>query len=83
MAHYIMALLGQNDPASEMFSRMGGEGGRLGDYVFNQEGSWQSRRLVYHFPDAVFQRWIKLLRSLWRIRMPTDPYLRPRRSSMI
>lgn len=53
MAHYIMALLGHNDPASEMFSRMGREGGRLGDYVFNQEGSWQSRRLAYHFPDAV------------------------------
>jgi E3 ubiquitin-protein ligase RNF115/126 len=41
MAHYIMALLGHNDPVSEMFNRMGGEGGRLGDYVFNQEGIWQ------------------------------------------
>jgi len=37
MAHYIMAMLGHNDPVSEMFSNMGGEGGRMGDYVFNQE----------------------------------------------
>jgi len=40
MAHYIMAMLGHNDPVSEMFSNMGGEGGRMGDYVFNQEGIW-------------------------------------------
>ena len=39
MAHYVMALLGHNDPASEMFSRMSGEGGRMGDYVFDQEGT--------------------------------------------
>ncbi|KAK2461427.1 hypothetical protein APHAL10511_005890 [Amanita phalloides] len=37
MMHYIMALLGHNDPTFDMFSHMGAEGGRMGDYVFNQE----------------------------------------------
>ena len=44
MAQYIMALLGNNNHISEMFSQrfgadfFGGEGGRMGDYVFSQEG---------------------------------------------
>lgn len=41
MAQYLMALLGR-DPLSEVFMRGTGEEGpqrgRLGDYVFNQEG---------------------------------------------
>jgi hypothetical protein len=79
MAHYIMAMLGRNDPVSEM---LGGEEGRMGDYVFNQEGIWQSRRFMCHFL-MLYQRWIKLLHNLWRIRMPIDQFLRLRRSSMV
>ncbi|KAF8640752.1 hypothetical protein AX17_000403 [Amanita inopinata Kibby_2008] len=43
MAQYLMAMLGHNDPISELLSRrLGGDitgtqDGRLGDYVFNQE----------------------------------------------
>ncbi|KAF8634952.1 hypothetical protein AX15_000679 [Amanita polypyramis BW_CC] len=43
MAQYIMALLGNNNHIAEMLSRrlgadfFGGEGGRMGDYVFSQE----------------------------------------------
>lgn len=40
MAQYLMALLGQRDPSNEMFGRGLGDlsDGRMGDYVFNQEG---------------------------------------------
>jgi E3 ubiquitin-protein ligase RNF115/126 len=41
MAQYLMALLGQRDPTNEMFGRGLGDltDGRMGDYVFNQEGT--------------------------------------------
>lgn len=42
MAHYLMSLLGQHDPVAALFAGgLGGglpENGRMGDYVFNQEG---------------------------------------------
>lgn len=43
MAQYLMALLGHRDPFTEMFMRGMGDTthagpGRMGDYVFNQEG---------------------------------------------
>lgn len=39
MAQYLMALLGQRDPFSELLARgMGDNPGQMGDYVFNQEG---------------------------------------------
>jgi hypothetical protein len=37
MAQYIMALLGR-DPFGGMFEGGGPQSGRMGDYVFNQEG---------------------------------------------
>jgi len=41
MAHYLMSLLGQQDPVASLFAGgLGGslpENGRMGDYVFNQE----------------------------------------------
>lgn len=44
MAQYLMALLGQRDPS--VFARGMGDNpaanGRMGDYVFNQEGSMVS-----------------------------------------
>ena len=40
MAQYLMALLGQRDPSNEMFGQRLTDlsDGRMGDYVFNQEG---------------------------------------------
>lgn len=78
MAHYIMAMLGRNNPVSEM---LGGEDGRMGDYVFNQEGNWQSQRSMCH-SLMLYQHWIKSLHNLWRTRMPTDQSLHLRRSSI-
>jgi len=37
MAQYLMALLGHRDPL--LFGGAGLENGRMGDYVFNQEGT--------------------------------------------
>lgn len=41
MAQYLMALLGHRDP-SMMFGGLP-ENGRMGDYVFNQEGKLSSQ----------------------------------------
>lgn len=42
MAQYLMALLGHRGPHSDLFGTLGdpAERGRMGDYVFNQEGSF-------------------------------------------
>jgi E3 ubiquitin-protein ligase RNF115/126 len=49
MAQYLMALLGQRDPSNEMFGPGLGDlaDGRMGDYVFNQEGNVS--RLTWSF----------------------------------
>jgi hypothetical protein len=60
MAQYLMAMLGQRDPSHEMFGRGLGDlaDGRMGDYVFNQEGNFY---LVCHdhlIFDPTIQPWI-------------------------
>ncbi|KAJ7170195.1 hypothetical protein C8R46DRAFT_1350073 [Mycena filopes] len=59
MARYLMALLGR-EHLSDVFARGMGEGpaaGRMGDYVFNQEGTLISRYLTIPFkcPQALDQ----------------------------
>lgn len=48
MAQYLMALLGQRDPSNEMFGR-GLSDGRMGDYVFNQEGNFRFLIATFHY----------------------------------
>ena len=51
MAQYLLALLGNRDPLSQMLAAgLGGPGGpesgRMGDYVFNQDGLLDVTRFI-------------------------------------
>lgn len=56
MAHYLMTLLGQHDPVAALFAGgLGGglpENGRMGDYVFNQEGK------LIDLPNCCLSNWV-------------------------
>ena len=93
LAQYLMALLGPagrgNDPLMNLFGGMigpsgmppgGGEPGRWGDYVFNQEGEFC---LVADISSVMFKPafrklWTKLSRSSWKTPIAISPFLLPK-----